>query len=75
MQQEKLMPMVPNAAAYSLFNTNSWNPNLPGQLKNNRSPHESLGGNIRHNSLFTGQAPQSLAQLLEQQNQWQKSDS
>lgn len=67
---------MPHTASYSLFNTNSWNPNLPGQLKNSQNPHDNLGNTLRHNtSLFTGQGPQSLAQLLEQQNQWPKNDS
>lgn len=63
-----------NTGAYSLFNPNSWNPNLPAHIKTPRTTHENFNP-VQHHSLFAGQGPQSLAQLLEQQNQWQKNDS
>lgn len=53
---------------YSLFN-NSWAPNLPGQLRNNKMADTAAFNGPQH-SLFRGHGPQSLAQLLEhQQNQ------
>lgn len=67
--------------AYSLFNANGWNPNLPTHLKTQRTTHENFNPMQQqpHHSLFaaaaSGQTPQSLTQLLEQQNQWQKNDS
>ncbi|KAJ3639053.1 hypothetical protein Zmor_008710 [Zophobas morio] len=57
---------------YSLFNTNTWTPNLVGQLRNTK-PQENQPTHLPQHSLFTGQGPQSLAQLLEQQ-QSQKND-
>lgn len=65
-----------NTGAYSLFNANSWNPNLPTHIKTSRANHENFNPiQQQHHSLFAGQGPQSLVQLLEQQNQWQKNDS
>lgn len=57
---------------YSLFN-NSWTPNLPGQLRNNKPAENSLS-HLPQQSLFSGQGPKSLAQLLEQQSQLSKND-
>lgn len=63
-----------NAGAYSLFNANSWNPNLPTHVKTPRNNHENFNNSVQHHSLFASQGPQSLAQLLEQQNHWQKNE-
>lgn len=73
------MPNTANAPpattpGYSLFNTTGWNPNLPGQLKNNKTSNETNVSHVSQQSLFAGQGPQSLAQLLEQQNQMPKND-
>nr|CAH7728276.1 unnamed protein product [Callosobruchus chinensis] len=58
-----------NMPGYSLFNTNSWTPNLGGQLIGNKHP-EDKGTHLNHHSLFRDHEPKSLAQLLEhQQNQ------
>lgn len=51
---------------YSLFNPSGWSPNLPAQIRSHVNTE---------NSLFTNQGPQSLKQLLEQQNQLQKDDT
>lgn len=56
---------------YSLFN-NSWTPNLPGQLRNKSSDNNL--SRLPQQSLFSGQGPKSLAQLLEQQSQLSKND-
>ncbi|KAF7286748.1 hypothetical protein GWI33_004371 [Rhynchophorus ferrugineus] len=54
---------------YSLFN-NSWTPNLPGSFRGNTSIPDNSPFNGPQHSLFGGHGPQSLAQLLEhQQNQ------
>lgn len=66
------MQNPPTSPGYSLFNTNTWTPNLVGQLRNNK-PQENQINHLPQHSLFTGQGPQSLAQLLEQQRS-QKND-
>ncbi|KAG5894975.1 hypothetical protein JTB14_009706 [Gonioctena quinquepunctata] len=62
-----------SAPGYSLFN-NSWTPNLAGQLRNNKPPENATNQMPPHQSLFSGQGPKSLAQLLEQQSQLNKND-
>ncbi|CAH1962751.1 unnamed protein product [Acanthoscelides obtectus] len=58
-----------NMPGYSLFNTNSWTPNLGGQLIGNKHPEDKTS-HLNHHSLFRDHEPKSLAQLLEhQQNQ------
>ncbi|KAK5649581.1 hypothetical protein RI129_000610 [Pyrocoelia pectoralis] len=71
--QDKLMQVPSSAQGYSLFNSNSWSPSIPGQFRNNESPSEGLIHNLRQQSLFSRQA--SLQQLLERQNQFKKGDS
>lgn len=56
---------------YSLFNANSWTPNLAGQLRNNMQTENSTN-HMQQQSLFSGHGPKSLAQLLEQQSQLNK---
>ncbi|XP_018321584.1 protein SMG7-like [Agrilus planipennis] len=51
---------------YSLFNSGGWSPNLSGQFRNTVPPDMLMN----QHSLFAGQAPQSLQQLLEQQNKF-----
>lgn len=70
--------IVNNAPGYSLFNPTSWTPNLPGQLRtpNQQQPPPPNPQSHHHQSLFSGgSGPQSLQQLLEQQNQFQKGDT
>ncbi|CAH1236385.1 unnamed protein product [Diabrotica balteata] len=62
-----------NTPGYSLFN-NSWTPNLPGQLRNNKPSENNTLNHLPQQSLFSGQGPKSLAQLLEQQSQLSKND-
>ncbi|XP_056644839.1 nonsense-mediated mRNA decay factor SMG7-like [Diorhabda sublineata] len=72
---QKEPPFVQNQNAtpgYSLFN-NSWTPNLPGQLRTKSADNNSLS-RLPQQSLFSGQGPKSLAQLLEQQSQLSKND-
>ncbi|XP_015832940.2 nonsense-mediated mRNA decay factor SMG7 isoform X1 [Tribolium castaneum] len=69
---DNFMQNPTTSPGYSLFNTNTWTPNLVGQLRNNKAQDNQVSHLPQH-SLFTGQGPQSLAQLLEQQ-QSQKSD-
>ncbi|KAJ8933959.1 hypothetical protein NQ314_013674 [Rhamnusium bicolor] len=66
-QENKFQP------GYSLFNTNSWTPNLAGQLRNNKQT-ENSANHLPQHSLFSGHGPKSLAQLLEQQSQLNKND-
>lgn len=62
------------AGGYSLFNANSWTPNLVDQLQNSKTTQQptslaNTSGSSSQQSLFSGQGLQSLAQLVEQQNQ------
>ncbi|KAK9874536.1 hypothetical protein WA026_005376 [Henosepilachna vigintioctopunctata] len=64
-----------NTSGYSLFNANSWNLSLPSPMRNPIGPSsENAFGSLQQSSLFANQRPQSLAQLLEQQNQMHKND-
>jgi hypothetical protein len=69
---DSFMQNSTTSPGYSLFNTNTWTPNLVGQLRTTKSQDSQISHLPQH-SLFTGQGPQSLAQLLEQQ-QSQKND-
>lgn len=71
--QDKIMQVPSSAQGYSLFNSNSWSPSLPGQFRNSESSSEGLLHNLRQQSLFPRQA--SLQQLLERQNQFKKGES
>ncbi|CAG9865335.1 unnamed protein product [Phyllotreta striolata] len=71
-QEHSFVQSQNNAPGYSLFN-NSWTPNLPGQLRNSK-PLDSSLAHLPQQSLFSGQGPKSLAQLLEQQSQLPKND-
>ncbi|CAH0559351.1 unnamed protein product [Brassicogethes aeneus] len=73
-EQFRLKHAPPPTPGYSLFNTTSWNPTLPGQLKNSKLSADNANNQISQQSLFTGHGPQSLAQLLEQQNQIPRND-
>ncbi|KRT80359.1 hypothetical protein AMK59_7940 [Oryctes borbonicus] len=55
---------------YSLFDTN-WQPSLPIRQPDSSSQRTVASS---HHSLFSGPSHSSLKQLLEQQNQYQKSD-
>ncbi|GJQ82549.1 hypothetical protein Trydic_g13004 [Trypoxylus dichotomus] len=55
---------------YSLFDT-SWSPSLPIRQPDN-TPQRTITNS--HHSLFSGPSHSSLKQLLEQQNQYQKTD-
>lgn len=70
---EKIMQVPSSTPGYSLFNSNSWSPSLPGQFRSTESPSEGLMHNLRQQSLFSRQAP--LQQLLERQNQLKKGES
>ncbi|KAH1005913.1 hypothetical protein HUJ04_006814 [Dendroctonus ponderosae] len=66
-QSQELLSQSPG---YSLFNNSSWAPNLGNQLMNNIIGDKTSQFNGPQHSLFGGPGPQSLAQLLEhQQNQ------
>ncbi|XP_044756996.1 protein SMG7-like [Coccinella septempunctata] len=72
---DKFVPNQHNSSGYSLFNTNSWNPSLTNHLRNPVGiSSENAFGSMQQSSLFANQRPQSLAQLLEQQNQMPKND-
>lgn len=65
-QSQEIPPQSPG---YSLFNNSSWAPSLPSQLRTTKAPENTVFNGPQH-SLFGGPGPQSLAQLLEhQQNQ------
>lgn len=67
--QENNFSQNPNTTpGYSLFNANSWTPNLAGQLRNSVQT-ENSANHMQQQSLFSGHGPKSLAQLLEQQSQ------
>lgn len=63
-----LMNVDSKMPGYSLFNPSSWAPNLPGQLRSGSGENVNPGGQIGQQSFFS--PPQSLKQLLEQQNQF-----
>ncbi|KAJ8921440.1 hypothetical protein NQ315_003058 [Exocentrus adspersus] len=73
--ENKFMQAPNTTPGYSLFNTNSWTPNLAGQLRNNLKQTENPTSHLPQQSLFSGHGPKSLAQLLEhQQSQLTKND-
>ncbi|XP_066147417.1 nonsense-mediated mRNA decay factor SMG7-like isoform X1 [Euwallacea fornicatus] len=64
---QEMPPQSPGA--YSLFNNTSWAPSVPNHPRGNKMA-DNVGFNGPQHSLFGGPGPQSLAQLLEyQQNQ------
>lgn len=78
MKSRQNVQQQPISGGYSLFNANSWSPNLAGQLQNPKNTQPAppplersvLNGAQQQQSLFSGQqSMQSLAQLVEQQNQ------
>lgn len=73
-QENKFLQNATTTPGYSLFNTNSWTPNLAGQLRNSKQTDNSTN-HLPQQSLFSGHGPKSLAQLLEhQQSQLNKND-
>ncbi|KAJ8977656.1 hypothetical protein NQ317_002458 [Molorchus minor] len=66
-QENKFIQNQNNTPGYSLFNTNSWTPNLAGQLRSNKHVENTSASHLPQQSLFSGHSPKSLAQLLEHQ--------
>ncbi|XP_050293597.1 nonsense-mediated mRNA decay factor SMG7-like isoform X2 [Anthonomus grandis grandis] len=65
-QTQEILPQSPG---YSLFNNTSWPPSISTQMRSNQIAENATFNGPQH-SLFGGPGPQSLAQLLEhQQNQ------
>lgn len=67
------MQVPSSTPGYSLFNSSSWSPSLPGQFRCTENSSEGMMHNLRQQSLLSRQAP--LQQLLERQNQIKKGDS
>ncbi|KAJ8960450.1 hypothetical protein NQ318_013734 [Aromia moschata] len=56
-QENKFMQNPTTAPGYSLFNANSWTPNLAGQLRSNKQSDSGASGHAQQQSLFGGTAP------------------